>query len=157
MIGTLTLRPILDSDLQLLESWLNKEYILKWYHDADEWLSEIKQRHGDFSFLHHFIVLKEDKPIGFCQYYDCFDAQEEWYDVDERNTMFSMDYLIGEEEYLQKGLGKEIVKMLVNKIRGNLPNVKIVVQPDNDNTASCKSLLSNKFIYNESKEYYILE
>jgi len=75
----LVLRPVKDSDMKQLEIWLNKEHVLKWYHEANEWLDEIKERNGSFSFLSHFIVLKDDKPIGFGQYYDCFDAQEEWY------------------------------------------------------------------------------
>lgn len=73
----LRLRPVDDIDIKQLEVWLNKEYILKWYHDADEWLNEIKERNGNFSFLYHFMVLKDNTPMGFCQYYDCFDAREE--------------------------------------------------------------------------------
>jgi hypothetical protein len=64
-MANLRLKPVEDSDIGLLENWLNKDYILKWYHDADDWLKEIKERNGEFSFLHHFIVVKNDKLIGF--------------------------------------------------------------------------------------------
>lgn len=62
--------PVEDSHLQLLDNWLRKEYVIKWYNDADEWLNEIRARNAEFSFLHHYIVYVEDKPIGFGQWYD---------------------------------------------------------------------------------------
>jgi len=110
-MNRIVLRPITDLDLALLTSWLNKNYILKWYHDADAWLHEIKERHGIFSWIKHFIVLDGETAIGFCQYYDCYDAKEDWYSVSKPNDTFSIDYLIGEEAYLCKGYGKAIVEI----------------------------------------------
>ena len=150
----LVLRSVEDSDMLQLEIWLNKEHVLRWYHDGNEWLNEIKERNGNFRFLNHFIVLKEDKPIGFGQYYDCFDAQEEWYLVSGPNKIFSMDYFIGEENYLRKGYGKEIIKLLTAVILNRCPECAIIVQPENENIASCKSLLANGFVYDVEKKYY---
>ena len=152
----LTIRPVENHDIELLEVWLNKPHVLKWYHDADEWLNEIRERNGDFSFLNHFIVMKDNKAIGFCQYYDCYDAQEEWYSVDNPKETFSIDYLIGEEPYLQKGHGKSIVKLLINTILKLYKDAKIIVAPEKENIASCKSLLANNFRYDYEKEYYAL-
>ena len=153
----LILKSVEDRDIAQLEIWLNKPYVLKWYHDTDDWLNEIRERNGSFSFLHHFIVLKNDKPIGFCQYYDCFNAQEEWYSVNQPNEIFSIDYLIGEEEFLRKGYGKKIVALLIDKIYIHNPKAAIVVQPENENIASCKALLTNGFEYDKEKEYYKLK
>lgn len=154
----LILKPVADSDISLLSKWLHKDYILTWYHDAEEWLIEIKERDGDFSFLSHYLVLDDSNiPFGFCQFYDCFDAKEDWYSVSSPNKMYSIDYLIGEEEYLGKGYGKEIVKVLVNKILEVKNPEAIVVQPEQDNIASCKALLANNFIYDVEKGYYILK
>ena len=156
-MNKLLLKPVEDSDIQLLTTWLNKEYILKWYHDADEWLNEIKERNGKFRFLNHFIVMDENHPVGFCQYYDCFYAQEDWYAVSNPNEIFSIDYLIGEENYLRKGYGKEIVKTLVNTIQQRWSKGEIVVQPDDENIASGKALLANGFMFDADKKYYSLK
>ena len=153
----LSLKPVEDKDIAQLKVWLNKEYILKWYHNADDWLHEVRERNGSFSFLHHFMVLKNNKPIGFCQYYDCFDTQEEWYLVNQANEVFSIDYLIGDEEYLGKGHGKTIVKLLIDKIYKHKPKAVIIVQPENENIASCKALLANGFVYDNEKAYYMLK
>ncbi|MDR2955958.1 MAG: GNAT family N-acetyltransferase [Prevotella sp.] len=157
MNDTIKLKPVEDDNIKLLSIWLNKDYILKWYHDADEWLHEVKNRNGEFSFINHFIVSNNEEPIGFCQYYDCFDAQEEWYLAENPGKIFSIDYLIGEEKYLRKGLGKEIVKVLVRKIYEQNPEAEIVVQPEKENIASCKALLANGFVYDQQKEYYYLK
>jgi RimJ/RimL family protein N-acetyltransferase len=104
----LYLRKFEDNDMDLFRHWLYKDYILKWYKDADEWVNELKQRNGDFKFINHYIVMLGDEAIGFCQYHDCYCAKEDWYSVQKSNTLFSIDYLIGEEKYLNKGYGKKL-------------------------------------------------
>ena len=153
----LTLTPIQDSDIELLSEWLHKDYILQWYHDADEWIHEIKEREGSFNFLSHYIILENNKPIGFCQFYDCFDAKEDWYSVECPNKIYSIDYLIGEENFLRKGYGKEIIRILTNKIIRDKNPKAIIVQPEQENIASCKALLANGYIYDLDNNYYILE
>lgn len=104
----LTLRSVEDSDMKQLEIWLNKEHILKWYYDANEWLNKIKERNDNFRFLSHFVVLIDDKPIGFGQYYDCFDAQEEWYLVSKPRTRCSVWITLSERmNTFGKDMGKK--------------------------------------------------
>lgn len=140
----------------LLTTWLNKEYILKWYHEPDEWLTEINERHGAYSWIHHFIVMDKNIPIGFCQYYDCFDANdlEDWYSVARQNGTFSIDYLIGNEAYLGKGYGKAIVRLLTNTIKEKEQAKQIIVQPDKENLPSNNVLLSNGYIFDKQKDYF---
>ena len=152
----LRLKHVEDTDIPFLERSLNKEHVLKWYHDADEWLNEIKERNGEFRFLTHFVVMDGDKAIGFCQYYDTYDAQEEWYTVEKPGDIFSIDYFIGEEEYLGKGYGKAIVQALIEVMKKHHQFNTIVVQPERENAASNGVLLANGFTYDEEKEYYIL-
>lgn len=155
-MSKLTLRPLEDGDLALLTLWLNKEYILQWYHDPEEWLEEIRNRQSTYSWIHHFIVIDSGMPIGFCQYYDCYDANEmeDWYDIDEANRTFSIDYLIGEEAYLGKGCGKEIVRLLTDLLITQKKAWQIIVQPETDNHASNHVLMVNGYLYDEQKKYY---
>jgi RimJ/RimL family protein N-acetyltransferase len=150
----LKLRKVLDADLKTIEKWLNKEYILKWYNDPKEWLTEIRKRQDEFIFIHHYIATKNNMPIGFCQYYDCFYAKEDWYKVEKEGTIFSIDYLIGEEKYLHKGYGKQMIFLLKNEIKLNSNAKKIIVQPDVDNIQSNKLLEATGFLYDENQKYY---
>ncbi len=150
----LHLRPIEDADLSLLNVWLHKPYILKWYEDPDAWLDEIRQRNGPFTFIHHFIVMKGSQPIGFCQYYDCYDAGEDWYSVHTCRETYSIDYLIGEEVHLGTGNGKRIIQLLIDAIRTHTQAKEIIVQPEEENQASCKTLVSCGFVFDTAVGYY---
>ncbi len=156
MNSNLKLRKLVDSDINIIEEWLNKDYIIKWYESPEDWLTEIKGRNNQFNFISHYIVLGNNKPIGLCQYYDCFYAKEDWYNVEEENTVFSIDYLIGEEEYLGKGYGKQMIQLLIEKIKENTNATKIIVCPEEDNIQSNKLLKSVGFLYNNKEKYYYL-
>lgn len=152
----ITLRPFQDTDVAMFTSWLHKDYILKWYQDPEDWLTEINGRHDEYDWIHHFIIMDSETSIGFCQYYDCYDAKdlEDWYTVTQRGNICSVDYLIGNEEYLGKGYGKEIVRVLTEYIKDTVNAHEIIVQPDEDNNASNGVLLANGYVYDKQKKYY---
>lgn len=53
----ISLRQANRKDISILEVWLNKDYIKKWYGEPDEWLVEIQNDSGDFNWLKHYIVM----------------------------------------------------------------------------------------------------
>lgn len=67
---------------------------------------------------------------------------------------FSIDYLIGNEDYLGKGYGKTIVKILTDTVYQVEHAKHIIVQPDKENQASNKALLANGYIFDKNKNYY---
>lgn len=153
---TLVLRPVTEHDIKMLEFWLNQDYILKWYHDPEAWMTEIKGRQNAYSWIHHFIVMEGQTPVGFCQYYDCYDAKdlEDWYTVTEAGDTFSIDYLIGNKAYLHGGYGKRIVALLTHTIQSKENPGRIIVQPEQENHASNHVLLANGYLYDEQWSYY---
>ncbi|MFV0352605.1 MAG: GNAT family N-acetyltransferase [Oscillospiraceae bacterium] len=155
-IQRLTLCPLADKDIPLMEEWLQKDYILQWYHSAEDWLTEIKGRQGQYSWLHHFIVVNAGLPIGFCQYYDCYDANpiEDWYQVTRPHHTYSIDYLIGSEAHLGKGYGKAIVRLVTQAVQQTGRAKQIIVQPEEENHASAHVLLANGYVYNAQNKYY---
>lgn len=150
----ITLRPFEDTDVELYTSWLNKDYILKWYNDPREWLDEVTARRGEYAWINHFIVMCSGAPIGFCQYYDCYNAKELWYSVARPDDFYSIDYLIGEEDFLGKGYGKELVRVLTERIRATGKANRIVVQPDEGNGASNGALRANGYQFDIQKAYF---
>ena len=150
----ISLKPVEENDVELLSQWLHKDYILKWYKDADAWLDEINNRDGEFEFVHHFIAVYDGRPIGFCQFYDCFDAKEDWYEVTESGEVYSIDYLIGEEEHIGRGMAKEIIKTLEEEIFSKTAAKRIIVQPEKENIPSNRLLLSCGYELDEGLGYY---
>lgn len=153
----LLLRPFCASDVETFRQWLYQDYILKWYHDPEDWMEEVVGQDGQFAWIHHYIAMLGDHPIGFCQYYDCFEAQdlEDWYQVEVPGQTFSIDYLIGKLDYLGKGYGKEIVHLLIQKIKDQEESAEVIlVQPEPENFASCAVLRQNGFVFSEEKKYF---
>ncbi len=163
----IVLKPLLIRDIPLFEQWLNKEYIYKWLcPDGEEnrksWLDEVSNRSGEYNFLTHFIVYHNKRKIGYCLYADCFflkDLNEDGHDfmslygdVAEANHTYEIGYLIGEEEYLDKGISKIIIRKLEEKII-ELGGREISADPSEENIFSVKALLSNGFKKKKDGDY----
>lgn len=152
----ISMRLVNKKDISIIEMWLNKEYIKKWYGDPKEWLAEIRNDGGGFDWLNHYIVMYEDTPIGFCQYYDCSKTPEGFEWDNEPQGTFAIDYLIGEETYLKKGLGTVIVQQLCQLISSLENPIQFVADPVPENTDSIKLLKRNGFILDLTTGLYKL-
>jgi CTP:molybdopterin cytidylyltransferase MocA/predicted acetyltransferase len=149
----IVLHAFIAEDITILKRWFDRDHIKKWFKDADDWIYEVENRHGKYNFIKHFIVKNKNTKIGFCQYYDCYRAREDWYNIEKPDDTYSIDYLIGEEQYLGKGFGREIIRLLVEKIK--IENGKeIIVQPELENKISQKALLANGFLYDKKRGYF---
>ena len=158
----ITIKPLRDKDVDIFSKWLAKEYIYKWFcPDGEEhkmaWLDEVNNRNTQYHYMKYFIVYYNDKAIGFCLYLDCYFEKEymqEHYGktVDEKGIVFEIGYLIGEEEYLGKGIGKIIVKKLIEKI-AEIGGKEILADPDEANILSIRTLLSNGFVKVKDCDY----
>ncbi len=153
----LSLRPVNEDDFCILEVWLNKEYIKKWYGEPGEWLAEVRNDGGDFGWLNHYIVMYGDTPVGFCQYYNCSQAPEGFEWDNEPQGTFAVDYLIGEEIFLKKGVGSVIVQLLCQLIVSIEKPVQIIADPVAENADSIKLLERNGFILDKATGLYKLE
>lgn len=156
MNGTV-LRHFSDEDTPLFKEWLYLPHVAEWYHDPLDWIDEVEKRNDEFSFLHHFIIDVDSKPIGFCQFYEYLHSGEDWHGDTELDGTYSIDYMIGDVNYLGKGFGKVIIRALVEQIKAQENAKRIIVQPERENRASCNTLLSCGFCFDKANEFYILE
>ena len=162
MESIIVLKPLMDKDISLFSNWLNKDYIYKWLcpngeEHREAWLDEVNNRNDKYYYMKHFIVNCNDKEIGFCLYLDCFFEQEyipEHYGitVDKKESVYEIGYFIGEKEYLNKGIGKIIVRKLEEKII-EIGGTEILADPDEENIISIKTLFSNGFIKIKDGDY----
>lgn len=157
----LTLYPFVDTDIALVQLWLEKPHVKTWFNDPEDWLAELRNRHGEFSFIHHFIASVDEtddikNPIGFCQYYDCTKSGEVWRGI-PLGGVYSIDYLLGEEQYLGQGAGRELVRLITDAVWNDTPAVRIVVEPDTGNAASRASLLANGYVHDPDLDLFFKE
>lgn len=147
----LELRLLEDKDIPLVETWLYKEHVKKWYEipylnvTIDDWIHEIKERNGEYQWLTHLIVTWQDEPIGLCQYYKCEDSDDENFGELPLVGSYGIDYLIGEESFIGKGIGKEMITKLVYRLFAIHGARRVTADIDKANKASEKALLSSGF------------
>jgi len=150
------LREISNADIKLMKQWLLKPHVVKWFKHPEAWIDEIEQRNTTYSFIKHFIVEEDNKPIGFCQYYDYALGKEDWHGNFNINNCFSIDYMLGEESYLHQGKGKEMVSLLTTKVFINAKVRCIIVQPEKDNLVSRKTLLGCGYQYDKINDIFYM-
>lgn len=155
-MNELNLRQLRDEDVSLFKKWLYLPHVSKWYHSPLDWIDEVEKRQSDFMWLHHYIVEYVREPIGFCQYYEYFNSGETWHGNIPIDGTYSIDYMIGEVDYLKKGFGKTLINELISKVKLNLNAKRIIVQPDSENIASCSTLLSCNFRFDEDNKIYLM-
>lgn len=80
------------------------------------------------------------------------DFQEMYGDVAEQNHTYEIGYLIGEEEFLNRGIGKRIIQILEDKII-EIGGKEIAADPAEENIISIKTLLSNGFKKKNDGDY----
>lgn len=152
----LVIRKVKDIDITLIENWLYKDHIQKWFGDPTEWLNEITNREGKYYWIIHYIIEYHGLPIGFCQYYDCSKAEKGYAWDDEPEGTFGIDYLIGNEQLLGKGIGTQIVSKLSQIVINNENPKQIIADPIKDNIVSSKVLECNGYVFDNLTELYKL-
>ncbi len=151
------LEPFKDSDIPLFTEWIAKERIKEYYTPNEDWIEEVSKRENEYSWINHYIIYSEDTPIGFCQYYPYWMSGEDWNgNIPVQNT-YSIDYLIGNDNYLRKGCASKALKLLNSIIFTISDARRIIVQPDEANNASRNTLFSVGYSYDEENKVFILE
>ena len=124
------LRPLTDDDLPLLRHWLEKPHVRTWFEHPDHWLREARQRRTEFAWIRHFIALCGQTPVGFCQYYPYARGGENWHGSVPVDGSYSIDYLVGDETSLRRGLGARMVLALIRILRDVPDAPRVSVRPD---------------------------
>ena len=153
----ITLRPFTDSDVPMFTRWLGMPHVAPWYSHPADWLTEVAGRNGEFNWIQHFIICAGQQPIGFCQYYPYWRSGEDWQGSLPLTGSYSLDYLIGEPSFLRKGYAGRALRLLCRQVFACPDAARIIVQPEPENYASCKTLLSAGFCYDAPDRLYLLD
>ncbi|MBN9542198.1 MAG: GNAT family N-acetyltransferase [Alphaproteobacteria bacterium] len=123
----LTFKPLEKQDFQILLGWLSKPHVKAWYDKEIKYtIEKVQQKYNSYTEgykleegvkkpIHAFIVLIDNIPIGYVQYYNAHDfPREDGIMLKELPQKLSaFDIFIGEEDYTGKGIGSEIIKTLL--------------------------------------------
>jgi len=145
----LKLKTLTDEDMGILYDWLCRKHVKEFFGDPLEWITEIANNRVTALWIHYFIAIADSTPIGLVQYYETNKAPEGT-GSDEPEGTVGIDYLIGEESFLYRGYGNEIVRETIVKIRQTNKYRFVIADPDIKNPASVSVLINNGFIIQKS-------
>jgi RimJ/RimL family protein N-acetyltransferase len=121
-------RPLTDDDLALVEEWLGREHVRRWWRDEiAESLAEYRAALEGREPTDHYLIVVDERPVGMIQTYLVTDYPE-WEEVVQVGPdVAGVDILIGEEELIGRGLGPEILARFARE-RLTAPSVIATVE-----------------------------
>ncbi len=143
------------NDLELFERWLEKRHVRDFFGDPQIWIKEVSSNLSrESEWITYFVVEIDGSPIGFFQYYDTSKAPDGvWSDTPDRTV--GIDYMIGEEQYLGKGVGVEIIRRIVLIIKELGWYRYLIADPDPGNISSIEVLKRNGFTLQNNGLYML--
>lgn len=140
MIIDLDLIPMKMSDIPMVLEWMEQEDILRFFGDPLEWIEEMNTNISDSEWIWYYIA-HSDQPIGFCQFYDTNKAPKGIWSHEEEPTA-GIDFFIAYPNLRGIGNGKELIKELLDQIRGT-SKFKYVIADVDDNNKSTQIFLES--------------
>lgn len=134
-MGTISFRKLQLSDLSMLQGWLNAPHIQGIYEKTPVSSEEVEKKYigrtlGE-SLVKSFIIVHDDKPIGYIQAYKVSDDPLYEKAFALPYDAAGIDLLIGEKEYVGKGLGTTIIKKFTEEVVFALFDVEYCVADPN--------------------------
>lgn len=134
-------KPLQQEDLPLLYQWFKEPHVSTWWPVPEEgedffnfFLLRIRSK-DTFPFM----VLLNQQPIGYIQYYKIDFEKHTWMPKLPLDTL-GIDQFIGDPVHIGKGYGtlfiKEFIKFMVDKTQ-NI-NLTVIVDPDPTNKAAIR-------------------
>ena len=128
----ITVRSITEADQQLLVDWLSNPEVLQYYEGRD--------RPHDFEMVRERFYLEDDetrciveyegRAIGYIQFYQLADdSRQEYGYTDADGIIFGMDQFIGEPDYWNRGIGKQLVSSMRDYLVYQHQADKVVMDP----------------------------
>lgn len=142
---SLKFRPLTPDDFPLLFEWLSKEHVKQWWDDGEDTLAKVASNYGeDEEGLERFLLIAAqesgEKPIGYFQHYRVSDGS------------IGIDQFIGEEDYINRGIGTEAIRMFVELIMREHAPSSIILDPSPGNKRAIRCYEKVGFRYYETRE-----
>ncbi|MFS0690693.1 GNAT family N-acetyltransferase [Sporosarcina sp. 179-K 8C2 HS] len=126
-------RELIYEDKFLLAKWLSDPEVLQFYEGRDRPL-DLRQVEEDFygevDDETRCLILYDEEPIGYVQFYPVGEEERRVYGYsDSLEILYGMDQFIGEPKYWNKGIGTQLIEMLVAHLLTEKDADRIVMDP----------------------------
>jgi aminoglycoside 6'-N-acetyltransferase len=144
----LILRRLSEPEVALVRNWLEQPHVARWYLSAstiDDEIRDVVESLLPGSLTEVLLVLEDQRPIGWCQWYRCEDYPEHAAGVGALPGDLGIDYAIGEPDLLRCGIGTRLIAALLEYLWRRHPSAGVVADPEAANVASRMVLEKNGF------------
>lgn len=132
-------------DLDLVRRWLSAPHVRRWWYAEGTSYAEIEEHYlpsiEDRDATKMFLILHENRPIGFIQAYRITAEDDARYAnlVDVEDSA-GIDLFIGESEYVNRGLGRHVIRRFLSEHVFSDPGVEVcVIGPEPENVAAIRA------------------
>jgi RimJ/RimL family protein N-acetyltransferase len=113
-----------EEDYKLIYNWCSKKEVYEWFEQRILSYEEIVNKYKEKIKHQEVLIIEYDNiSIGLIQIYR-YDKK-----IDNYNNIYEYDLFIGEEKYLNKGIGKDIINKINEYIFFKLHADLIVLRP----------------------------
>jgi aminoglycoside 6'-N-acetyltransferase len=140
---------MVEDDLPLLVSWFQEPHVHRWWRTAPD-LEQARAKYlprlrGEQPTT-MLTVLEDDVPVGLAQWYRWDDYAEDRDNYRIGAGELGIDYAIGEAGACHRGLGTELIRVLLDMLGSRFPpGTGVSVTPEADNLPSRRILEKNSF------------
>jgi RimJ/RimL family protein N-acetyltransferase len=133
-------RHLSPNDFPLMLEWLSAKHVREWWNDGDDTLEKVAAHYGAVDETRRFLLLDDEKPIGYFQYYFA------------ENNSIGIDQFIGDETYLNRGVGEKTIKMFVELIAEKHNPAFIILDPSPENARAVRCYEKVGFCHYETRK-----
>ena len=135
-----------EDNYKLMHKWCSQKFIYEWFEQKKLSYDEIVNKYKTKLITRKqelFFVSYNEKNIGFVQIYKYEDNKLD--KLNKYNNIYEYDIFIGEEAYLSKGIGTEIVNYINKYIYNKYLADCIILRPFKRNIRAIKCYEKNRF------------
>ena len=141
--------PLRQADLALVEEWLGREHVRRWWRDViEESIAEYERAIAGLDPSDHYLIVVDGRPVGMIETYLVSDHPDWEAIVKVGEGVAGVDLLIGEEELTGQGLGPRVLERFAHEIVFSQPDTHACVAAvDEANRRSWRAFETAGFRY----------
>lgn len=120
-----TFLPLDSSYFTLILKWLKAPHVEKFWHNDKVTIDSVKEKYGHYAKgykqagdinkpISAYIICLSGQKIGYIQFYNAYDFPRNVELLNLPDSLGALDIFIGEEEYIGKGIGSEVIRIFTN-------------------------------------------
>ena len=128
----------------MLHEWLNRPHIVEWWGGEeerptlDDVLEHYLPRVLAQESVTQYIAMQGDEPIGYAQSYVALGSGDGWWEEETDPGVRGIDQSLADPRQLNKGLGTQLVRALVELLLSDASVTKIQTDPAPSNTRAIR-------------------